>query len=321
MKRALLLTVLACGSLVAPDSGTATAGVRQACEKGTGRCPQAAGTDRAAAGGAAAGRAATGGVAAGGAAAGGVAVRAALGMLGVPYSWGGGGPQGPGYGIGHGKKTKGFDCSGLTEYAWASAGVSIGTTTHEQWRSGARVPKEQVAPGDLVFYDSKPRRQGPEHVGLAVDGTRIVDAPFTGEVVRLDPLNKPHFMGVIRPGTVHPETVYPETVRPESARPGSALPSSGRPSSARRSSPPSGSARSTSGPSKGAPSARRGHSGRHGGSAKGGHSGRRGHSGRHGGSARHGHSAKGGHSGRGRHSARRGHSSSRRKGSTSRPGS
>jgi cell wall-associated NlpC family hydrolase len=186
VKRALLLTVLACGSLATPDSSTATAGVRQACEKGTGRCTQAAGS-----------------AAAGGAAAGGVAVRAALGMLGVPYSWGGGGPQGPGYGIGHGKKTKGFDCSGLTEYAWASAGVSIGTTTHEQWRSGARVPKKQVAPGDLVFYDSKPRRQGPEHVGLAVDGTRIVDAPFTGEVVRLDPLNKPHFLGVIRPGTVH----------------------------------------------------------------------------------------------------------------------
>ncbi|MEV6154153.1 C40 family peptidase [Nonomuraea sp. NPDC052129] len=254
MKRALLLTLLACGSLATPDSGTATAGVRQTCEKGAGRCPQAAGTDRAATGGAATGRAATGGVAAVGAAAGGVAVRAALGMLGVPYSWGGGGPQGPGYGIGHGKKTKGFDCSGLTEYAWASAGVSIGTTTHEQWRSGARVPKEQVAPGDLVFYDSKPRRQGPEHVGLAVDGTRIVDAPFTGEVVRLDPLNKPHFMGVIRPGTVRPET----------ARPDSALPSS---------------ARSTSGPYKGARSARRGHSGgRRGHSAGRRHSARGGHS-------------------------------------------
>ncbi|MEV1238812.1 NlpC/P60 family protein [Nonomuraea sp. NPDC049750] len=239
-------------------------------------------------------------------------MRAALRMLGVPYSWGGGGPQGPGYGIGHGKKTKGFDCSGLTEYAWASAGVSIGTTTHEQWRSGARVPKEQVAPGDLVFYDSKPRRQGPEHVGLAVDSTRIVDAPFTGEVVRLDPLNKPHFMGVIRPGTVRPETV-----RVESARPDSALPSSRRPTSARRNSPPSSSARSdsarsdsarsTSGPSKGARSARRGHSARH------GHSGRHRHSAGGRSNGRRGHSA-----GR-RHSARGGHSGGGRKGSTSRP--
>lgn len=174
VKRALLLLmVIACGSLAMPASGIATAG-GWACKKSAGKCGHAA--------------------------AGGIAVRAALGMLGVPYSWGGGGPQGPGYGIGRGKKTKGFDCSGLTEYAWASAGVSIGATTREQWRSGARVPKKRVAPGDLVFYDSKPRRRGPEHVGLAVDGTRIVDAPFTGEVVRLDPLNKPHFMGVVRPG-------------------------------------------------------------------------------------------------------------------------
>ncbi|MEU0564456.1 NlpC/P60 family protein [Nonomuraea sp. NPDC005983] len=132
-------------------------------------------------------------------AAGAVAVRAAMGMLGVPYSWGGGGPEGPTYGIGHGSQTKGFDCSGLTEYAWASAGVRIGPTTREQWRAGTRIPKAQVEPGDLVFYDNKPRRPGPEHVGLAVDATRIVDAPFTGAVVRLDPLDKPHFLGVVRP--------------------------------------------------------------------------------------------------------------------------
>ncbi|MEU7741321.1 NlpC/P60 family protein [Nonomuraea sp. NPDC049158] len=286
MNRALLLTVLTCGSLTTPDPGTATADIRQTCEKGAGRCTQAAGTDRALTGGAAAG---------------GVAVRAALGMLGVPYSWGGGGPQGPGYGIGHGKKTKGFDCSGLTEYAWANAGVSIGTTTHEQWRSGARVPKKQVAPGDLVFYDSKPRREGPEHVGLAVNGTQIVDAPFTGEVVRLDPLNKPHFMGVIRPGTV----------RSDSARPDSVHPSSGRPSSAQSDSARSTSTRSTSGPSKSARSARRGHS-----------SDRRGRSARHGHSASRGHiSGRRGHSARGGHSAKGGHSSGGRKGSTSRPGS
>ncbi|WP_250907454.1 NlpC/P60 family protein [Nonomuraea sp. NEAU-A123] len=61
-------------------------------------------------------------------------------MPGVPYTWGGGGPRGPGYGIGHGKKTKRFDCSGLTGYAWASAGVSIGATTRKQRRPGGRRP-------------------------------------------------------------------------------------------------------------------------------------------------------------------------------------
>lgn len=127
-------------------------------------------------------------------------MEAALGMLGVPYSWGGGGPDGPGYGIGRGRNTKGFDCSGLAEYAWARAGVPIGPTTHEQWRSGTRVERDQVQPGDLVFYDSKPKRPGPEHVGVAVDRDRIVDAPHTGQVVRVDPLDRPDLMGVVRPG-------------------------------------------------------------------------------------------------------------------------
>jgi cell wall-associated NlpC family hydrolase len=128
-----------------------------------------------------------------------MAVRAAIEMIGVPYSWGGGGIRGPGFGIGKGAKVSGFDCSGLTEYAWARAGVLIGTTTYEQWRSGIRVPKEEIEPGDLVFYDSDTSRAGPEHVALAVDATRMVHAPYTGQFVRVDPLDRPTFMGVVRP--------------------------------------------------------------------------------------------------------------------------
>ncbi|WP_188189284.1 C40 family peptidase [Nonomuraea sp. SYSU D8015] len=120
-------------------------------------------------------------------------------MIGVPYSWGGGGVHGPGYGIGRGARTKGFDCSGLAEYAYARAGTLIGSTTREQWRSGIQIPKELLEPGDLVFYDSSPGRAGPEHVGIAVDAARIVHAPYTGAFVRLDRLDRPQFMGVIRP--------------------------------------------------------------------------------------------------------------------------
>ncbi|MEU1390229.1 MULTISPECIES: C40 family peptidase [unclassified Nonomuraea] len=132
-------------------------------------------------------------------AAGSIALRAAIEMIGVPYSWGGGGPGGPGFGIGKGARTWGFDCSGLTEYAWARAGVAIGTTTYEQWRSGIRIPREEIQPGDLVFYDSDVDTPGPEHVALAVDGTQIVHAPFSGESVRLDALERPRFLGVVRP--------------------------------------------------------------------------------------------------------------------------
>ncbi|WP_181448605.1 C40 family peptidase [Nonomuraea aridisoli] len=129
-----------------------------------------------------------------------VAARAAIEMIGVPYSWGGGGVRGPGYGIGKGARTWGFDCSGLAEYAWARAGVMIGTTTQEQWRAGNRVPKEQVEPGDLVFYDNDAKSPGPEHVGIALDATRMVHAPYTGQFVRVDPLERRTFMGVVRPG-------------------------------------------------------------------------------------------------------------------------
>ncbi|MEU8247692.1 C40 family peptidase [Nonomuraea sp. NPDC048916] len=178
-----------CAILLALNSAPARADDRShgSCAPGSAQCAGGAGEWRSAAGA--------------------IALRAALGMLGVPYSWGGGGPAGPGFGVGTGRRTWGFDCSGLTEYAWAAAGVRIGPTTREQWRSGARIRKAQVRPGDLVFYDSKPKSPGPEHVGLAVDRDRIVNAPFTGEVVRLDPLNKPHFMGVVRPGAAAPVSI------------------------------------------------------------------------------------------------------------------
>ena len=133
-------------------------------------------------------------------AAGGTALRAAMDMIGVPYSWGGGGVHGPSRGVGRGARTRGFDCSGLTQYALASAGVLIGRTTRQQWRHGTRVPREQLRPGDLVFYDSDPRQRGPEHVGLVVDAEHMVNAPFTGASVRVEPLDRPTFKGVVRPG-------------------------------------------------------------------------------------------------------------------------
>ncbi|MEV4469932.1 C40 family peptidase [Nonomuraea sp. NPDC049504] len=130
--------------------------------------------------------------------AGSIALRAALEMIGVPYSWGGGGVHGPGYGIGRGATTKGFDCSGLAEYAYARAGALIGTTTYEQWRAGIKIPKELLEPGDLVFFDSDKATPGPEHVGLAVDAERMVHAPHTGAQVRIDPLNRADLLGIVR---------------------------------------------------------------------------------------------------------------------------
>ncbi|GAA2212062.1 hypothetical protein GCM10009850_075240 [Nonomuraea monospora] len=127
------------------------------------------------------------------------AVSAALTQRGIPYSWGGGGPTGPTYGIGRGADIKGFDCSGLTEYAWSKAGVRIGGTTYEQVNKGRKVARSEVRPGDLVFYDTDPTRPGPDHVGLAISKTQMVNAPSTGAVVRVDSIDRRSYLTAVRP--------------------------------------------------------------------------------------------------------------------------
>jgi|SRR5688500_5944689 len=104
------------------------------------------------------------------------AVKAARSQIGVPYSWGGGGPGGPSYGIGRGAGTRGFDCSGLTEYAWHKAtGKSIGGTTYEQIRRMKRISGPR--PGAV----GQPH---PGHTYLATEKGGLIEAPYTGARVR-----------------------------------------------------------------------------------------------------------------------------------------
>lgn len=105
------------------------------------------------------------------------AVRAARSQLGVPYSWGGGGLGGPSYGIQQGANIRGFDCSGLTEYAWgkASGGKSIGGTTYEQLRRMKRISGPR--PGAV----GQPH---PGHTYIATEKGGLIEAPYTGARVR-----------------------------------------------------------------------------------------------------------------------------------------
>lgn len=117
------------------------------------------------------------------------AVRAALRWLGTPYSWGGGGPNGPSYGIEQGANTNGFDCSGLTEYAWYQAtGKSIGSTTVPQSSfPGQRITDmNQLQPGDLMFFSSDGTQAGIHHVALAHSPGTMIHAPRTGDVVKVE---------------------------------------------------------------------------------------------------------------------------------------
>lgn len=98
----------------------------------------------------------------------GAAVAAALTRLGDSYVWGATGPSV-------------FDCSGLTQWAYGRAGVSLPRTTYEQATVGARVPSlADAQPGDLIFYGGDLH-----HVSMYIGNGKAVHAPHTGDVVRI----------------------------------------------------------------------------------------------------------------------------------------
>jgi cell wall-associated NlpC family hydrolase len=86
--------------------------------------------------------------------------------LGVPYRWGGASPSG-------------FDCSGLVMYVFAQVGVSLPHSSYAQYGMGTPVSRDQLQPGDLVFFD------GLGHVGIYVGGGSFIHAPHTGDVVKI----------------------------------------------------------------------------------------------------------------------------------------
>jgi cell wall-associated NlpC family hydrolase len=104
-------------------------------------------------------------------------VASATAMLGQPYRFGGAAPGG-------------FDCSGLVSFAAQSAGVSLPRTAKDQLRTGVRVGREQLEPGDLVFMRLAHKEL---HVGIAVGGERFVHAPARGGRVRIDSLAAPPY--------------------------------------------------------------------------------------------------------------------------------
>jgi cell wall-associated NlpC family hydrolase len=99
------------------------------------------------------------------------AVGMAMSQLGTPYVWGGGAPGG-------------FDCSGLVMWAYAQVGVSLPHSTYAQYGMGVAVSQDQLAPGDLVFFD------GLGHVGMYIGGGQFVHAPHTGDVVKISSLSE-----------------------------------------------------------------------------------------------------------------------------------
>jgi cell wall-associated NlpC family hydrolase len=117
------------------------------------------------------------------------AVRIALQYLGVPYVWGGANPS------------TGFDCSGLTMYVYAQLGIQLTHYTGSQFHEGRQVAPWALQPGDLVFFE--PSLRGPQHVGMYIGDGRFIQAPHTGDVVKISSLAQPGyafgFVGAVRP--------------------------------------------------------------------------------------------------------------------------
>lgn len=113
-------------------------------------------------------------------------VQAAKQFLGMPYSWGGGGTGGPSFGIGRGASTKGFDCSGLVQYALGKVGVKIARVTYDQVKQGTAVTRQQARPGDLIFFGTA---ADPHHVGLYMGNGKFIHAPSTGDVIKISDLS------------------------------------------------------------------------------------------------------------------------------------
>ena len=106
-------------------------------------------------------------------------------QLGKPYVWGGSGPAS-------------FDCSGLTGWAWRSVGVRLSHSAYLQYTETARVPVDQLQPGDLLFFG--PNVRGIHHNALYIGNGQMIEASQSGTPVRIRGWRSGDLVGAGRPG-------------------------------------------------------------------------------------------------------------------------
>lgn len=115
------------------------------------------------------------------------AIAAARSRLGVPYVWGATGPDS-------------FDCSGLTQWSYAHAGITLPRTSAEQWNSGPHPSLANLEPGDLLFWATDTSNPATiHHVTIYLGRGMMIAAPHTGEDVQIQPVYMTGFIGATRP--------------------------------------------------------------------------------------------------------------------------
>ena len=99
-------------------------------------------------------------------------------FLGTPYKWGGTTPAG-------------FDCSGFTQYVYKHFGINLGRTTKNQIYNGVGVSREELQPGDLVFYG---KGGVPSHMGIYVGNGMYIHSPRTGDVIKISSYDRADYI-------------------------------------------------------------------------------------------------------------------------------
>ena len=110
-----------------------------------------------------------------------IVVMRGLSQRGVPFSWAGGGVNGPTRGKGTGAMTVGFDASGLMQYAYAGAGIKLPRSSGEMYRLGQKILPQQARRGDLIFYGP----EGTQSVAMYLGNNQMLEV---GDVVQVSPV-------------------------------------------------------------------------------------------------------------------------------------
>ncbi|OBF27031.1 peptidase C40 [Mycobacterium sp. ACS1612] len=124
-------------------------------------------------------------------------IRRAGSQIGVPYSWGGGSLTGPSEGVDQDAGKVGYDCSGLTRFAFAGVGVQIPKYSGDQYNTGRPIPPSQAKRGDLIFYGPG----GSQHVAIFLGGGKMLEASSAAGHVTISPVRtagmSPHLSRMI----------------------------------------------------------------------------------------------------------------------------
>lgn len=110
-----------------------------------------------------------------------VVIARGLSQRGVPFSWAGGGINGPTRGTGTGINTVGFDASGLMQYAYAGAGIKLPRSSGAIYRVGQKIVPQQARKGDLIFYGP----EGTQSVAMYLGNNQMLEV---GDVVQVSPV-------------------------------------------------------------------------------------------------------------------------------------